>query len=226
MISILDNPIYHSLTSGHDIFSEGNDQVRFYDRDIASFAGLKNNSVEDFNLLNRLSEAQSTFVVFAPEEKVIPEPWKIAGTINMFQMVFTRADFSESTENNFKELSVNDVNQMLELTELTKPGPFLARTIELSNYIGCFDDSQLVAMAGYRFNPSPFIEISAVCTHPNHLGKGYAYQLMSELIRRILSKSAIPFLHVRNDNIAAIKLYQKLGFEIRIPMMAYILKKP
>ncbi|MBC7615239.1 MAG: GNAT family N-acetyltransferase, partial [Pedobacter sp.] len=95
----------------------------------------------------------------------------------------------------------------------------------LSNYTGVFSEKKLVAMAGHRFNPTPYIEISAVCTHPDHLGKGYAYQLLREQIKRILDKAQIPFLHVRNDNVAAVKLYQKIGFVIRRDMIAYVVQK-
>lgn len=64
-----------------------------------------------------------------------------------------------------------------------------------------------------------------MCTHPDHLGNGYAYQLLREQIKRILEKGQIPFLHVRNDNVAAVNLYQKLGFVIRTNMIAYVFKK-
>lgn len=111
------------------------------------------------------------------------------------------------------------------MVQLTEPGPFLEKTIDFGNYTGVFEDGKLVSMAGHRFNPTPYTEVSAVCTHPNHLGKGYAYRLLREQIKRILAKNEIPFLHVRDDNEGAIKLYEKLGFNIRTSMIAYVIKK-
>jgi predicted GNAT family acetyltransferase len=82
-----------------------------------------------------------------------------------------------------------------------------------------------VAMAGQRLHPNPFIEISAVCTHPDHTGKGYAATLINDQIRRILAGSETPFLHVLEENEHAIKLYQKLGFVIREQVIGYGLQK-
>ena len=101
---------------------------------------------------------------------------------------------------------------MVELATLTKPGPFGTRTHELGCYVGIRDGEKLVAMAGERLKVPGFTEVSAVCTHPDHLGKGYAARLMTEVIRRIRERGERPFLHVRSDNARAIALYERLGF--------------
>ena len=80
-------------------------------------------------------------------------------------------------------------------------------------------------MAGQRLNPLPYAEISAVCTHPNHSGKGYARQLMQFHVNRIKAAGQIPFLHVRDDNTRAIKVYKDLGFEIFGEVYFYVLAK-
>jgi len=143
----------------------------------------------------------------------------------MFQFVFRSKEIPKTGATGITDLDLQHVTEMINLVELTKPGPFLARTIELSNYTGIFVDGKLASMAGHRFFPSPYREVSAVCTHPDHLGKGYAYKILQEQIKRILLRAEIPFLHVRNDNDGAIKLYRKLGFEIRTDMMAYVIRK-
>jgi predicted GNAT family acetyltransferase len=80
-------------------------------------------------------------------------------------------------------------------------------------------------MAGQRLQPKPYVEISAVCTHPDHLGKGYASVLIADQVRRILAGAGIPFLHVRDDNAGAIRLYRKLGFAVRKQLTAYSIRK-
>ncbi len=114
---------------------------------------------------------------------------------------------------------------MMQLTALTKPGPFGLRTIEFGNYFGIFENETLVAMAGQRLHVSNYTEISAVCTHPAYLGKGFAGALMQHQLNLICDQGQIPFLHVREDNLRAIALYERLGFAIQRPMNFYFLKR-
>jgi predicted GNAT family acetyltransferase len=113
------------------------------------------------------------------------------------------------------ELGDNDSPEMVELASLTKPGPFGRRTHELGYYVGIRDNGKLVAMAGERLKVPGYTEVSAVCTHPDHLGKGYAAKLMTEVMRCIRKRGEKPFLHVRSDNARAIAIYERLGFRIR-----------
>jgi predicted GNAT family acetyltransferase len=104
---------------------------------------------------------------------------------------------------------------MLALTAATKPGPFFERTIEFGNYIGIFEGDELLAMAGERLQLDGFTEASAICTKPGHNGKGYASCLLSAVAEIIIASGDTPFLHVKQDNDAALAVYKKLGFEIR-----------
>src|SRR5689334_2909734 len=108
-----------------------------------------------------------------------------------------------------------DAAQMLALATLTRPGPFFARTHQLGEFIGVRIDGQLAAMAGERMKPDGFTEVSGVCTHPDHRGRGYAGVLSSLVAERIIARGEVPFLHAFADNAAAIGLYETLGFRIR-----------
>ena len=123
------------------------------------------------------------------------------------------------------ELSVADSAEMIELTTLTKPGPFSTRTHELGTYLGIRHAGKLVAMAGERLKVPGFTEVSAVCTYPKHTGHGYARILMSEVMRRIRGRGETPFLHVREDNVRAIALYGRLGFAVRVVAHLAVLRK-
>ena len=111
---------------------------------------------------------------------------------------------------------------MLALTKLTNPGPFAQRTIEFGNYYGFFEGDELVAMAGQRMHIGDHVEVSAVCTHPDHLGKGYAGILLTEQIKRVIKAGSTPFLHVLDDNYGAIRVYERVGFKARIQMLGYV----
>jgi predicted GNAT family acetyltransferase len=124
----------------------------------------------------------------------------------------------------FRKLTQEDVPEMLALTKLTEPGPFLPRTIELGAYYGIHDSGSLVAMAGERLRLTRFTEVSAVCTHPNFRGRGYGNSLMSVVISGIMSRDETPFLHVKTDN-PALALYKKLGFQIRAQLYLAVIQQ-
>ena len=63
-----------------------------------------------------------------------------------------------------------------------------------------------------------YTEVSAVVTHTDHLGKGYAKQLVTHTANNIFRKNKIPFLHTNADSAKNIELYEKLGFKIRREM--------
>jgi predicted GNAT family acetyltransferase len=120
---------------------------------------------------------------------------------------------------------VDDVPDMMELTALTKPGPFSARTHELGTFLGIRVDDQLVAMAGERMKPAGYTEITAVCVHPSQRGRGYGQMLLAAISRQILVRGEIPFLHVFTSNESAIALYRRQGMEIRRRLHVTVLQK-
>lgn len=112
------------------------------------------------------------------------------------------------------EIGPEHTAQALELANLTHPGPFGPRTIELGEYFGYFDGARLVAMAGERFQAGSLRETSGVCTRPGYQGRGFARRLMTKLIRRQRRRNETPFLHVRHDNRNAYQLYLSMGFRL------------
>jgi predicted GNAT family acetyltransferase len=85
----------------------------------------------------------------------------------------------------------------------------------MGRYFGIYDGERLAAMAGERMHCEGHREISAVCTHPDYLGRGYARRLIAELTNRILDGGETPFLHFAHENVRAKALYERLGFAHR-----------
>jgi predicted GNAT family acetyltransferase len=225
MQHILDNPIWHALHSSNARLCYGNEDAVFIKRDVGFFAGLKNNSAEDLTALSVLLATGDLVVIFSPDSLQVPSAWKIKLNKPLLQMIYPGGPVTENDCPVLTPLQDKDIPAMLALTHLTNPGPFLQRSIDFGNYEGVFVDDRLVAMTGQRLQPDPYTEVSAVCTHPDYLGKGYAARLVSSQINKILSANRVPFLHVYPDNTGALKLYEKLGFETRKEMTVYVLEK-
>ena len=118
-----------------------------------------------------------------------------------------------------------DAAEMQALAALTQPGPFFRHTNRLGTFIGVRQDGALVAMAGERLRPTGYTEVSGVCTHPDHRGKGYAGALMRQVAHNIVARGDTPFLTSYTDNVGAIALYEALGFRIRRELMLTALSR-
>ncbi|MDB5143568.1 MAG: hypothetical protein JWQ66_2281 [Mucilaginibacter sp.] len=225
MKHVLDNPAWNALISGNKHLSNGNQQVKYFDKEVSPFVGFEDNTADSFRVLYQLIPPDEARLFVTPAEIEIPAPWKVLNTIPGLQMVCNVIPGQAIAGTPIVPLINEHVPQMLALTKLTNPGPFAERTIDFGHYQGIFDGDKLVAMAGQRMHAFEYAEVSAVCTHPDHLGKGYARQLLLRQMQRIKAAGNIPFLHVRYDNERAIRVYESLGFETRIEVYFYVLAK-
>jgi predicted GNAT family acetyltransferase len=91
-------------------------------------------------------------------------------------------------------MTSTDFPEMVTLASLTEPRPFRDHTANLGGFVGIRVDGRLAAMAGQRLAPTGFAEVSAVCTHPDFRGRGYAQALVAAVTRNIHSEGRIPFL--------------------------------
>ncbi len=152
-----------------------------------------------------------------PDTSVVAEP--------MVQMV---ADTISTPPDGAPIVPLGDVDaaEMLALATLTRPGPFLARTHELGGFVGIRAGGRLVAMTGTRLRVDGHVEVSAVCTHPDHRGAGHAARLIATVAAAIMAAGDQPFLHTFAHNVGAIGLYERLGFRIRRRPVAVMLTPP
>jgi len=224
----LDNVIWQALVTRQASFAEVYDNARRFDRDITSLCAFDAPNDAGYTALARLVGEHGTAAVFLEKPYEARAGWEFAGGAPLLEMVCENGSDSGGalTLNiELRELGAADSADMLELTALTKPGPFGTRTHELGYYVGIRDNGKLVAMAGERLKVPGYTEVSAVCTHPDHVGKGYARVLMADVMRRIRERGEKPFLHVRTVNTRAVQIYEKLGFRTRVELHYAILRE-
>ena len=223
----LDNVIWKALTSSQARFSESSKFARKFPAEVTSLGALLEPTREGYDSLADLLTPGATAGLFLEAPPQAPDALTVVATVPLLQMIYEDCEpiAPASAGNGWIELSESDVPEMVALAELTKPGPFGRRTRELGTYLGIRRSGTLVAMAGERLRLPGYTEVSAVCTHPNHTGRGYAAALITELVERIRNRGEVPFLHVRENNVRAIGLYEHLGFRKRTVLQLAVVRK-
>lgn len=226
---VLDNPAWNALVGRQSHCAVGQRDARLYDPQFTTLAGIANKTLKAFSDLRDAMQPRQ--VVVLAIQPPLPEGWQsgfeVIGDFFGTQMICTKLNPVSVPDNlELTELTSADVPEMTQLVDLTRPGPFGPRTIDFGRFLGIKDGGTLVAMAGERMKPGDsFDEVSAVCTHPDYQGRGYARILVHAIAKQIMEKGHTPFLHVRTENAAGIKSYSNVGFVHRTEMEFIVLRK-
>ncbi len=220
-----DNPVWTALTTRQQHLAEGDGLAKKFPSEISPLAALVAPTPEAWRSLAELAQPGQAVALITNAPAEPPAGWEILRSAPLLQMMY-EGETPARKAKSFLRLGAADAAEMVALAELTKPGPFALRTPELGTYIGVRREGRLVAMGGERLRLPGYTEISGVCTHPEHIGKGHAAALIAELIEGIRSRGEQPFLHVREANTRAAGLYRHLGFRDRVLLHVTVLKKP
>lgn len=225
-IQLLDQPMWSALTTAQSHFAVGDGLARAYLPAIGPLSGLAEQSSAAYEDLHRLASPNGIHVLFLHEPPMPRAGWTLIRGGLVDQMIYTGSSLDVASHPaGMRLLAAADVPAMVALATLTEPGPFRDRTHELGTFYGIFEGERLLAMAGQRMHVPGFVEVSAVCTHPDARGRGYARILMSEVMKVILDSGDTPFLHTFADNHSAIRVYHALGYEKRLTFHLAVLKK-
>lgn len=221
----LDNPTWSALVSAQAHFAVGGPLAKRYPAEVAPFIATPEPSDAAARALAELV-APGEIVNIVSVTPTLNEGWELLATGNIVQMVW-RADapMPEADSTDIAALTDADICDMLSLTALVFPGYFRRRTPEMGDYFGIRQHGAFAAMAGERMKLPGHEEISAVCTHPTHTGRGHAARLINHLVRKQLQRGITPFLHVNETNARARSLYARLGFEDRATLPLWLLER-
>lgn len=220
----LDNPFWSSLQTRHAHLALRADGVARYPAEYAPFLGVRDDGLA-------ADEALSTLV--APGEGVyllgvtpqVPAGWTLVPVGPLAQMVCD-APLEVIDGPEVVPLDATHRADLLALTDLVYPHFFRARTMEMGRYFGIYDGARLAAIIGERLGTGEHVEMSAICTHPDYVGRGLASRLTAFLTNDTLARGATPFLHVSLANTRAKALYEHLGYRLRAELPFFALRRP
>jgi ribosomal protein S18 acetylase RimI-like enzyme len=223
MTSLLDNPIWHSLRTRHAALGRQAALANVYAPQVAPFAGVAAADAQSGEALAGLLGDDEPYYLVGVIPPAVPG-WRLDDHGVITQMICAAVPAVPDGPA-ITPLGEAHVADMLELTTLVFPGYFRAATLRMGHYIGIYEDGRLAAMAGERMDLPGYREISAVCTHPDHAGRGHAQRLVALVTRQVLAAGLTPFLHVSPGNGRAKRVYERLGYTDRCDVALYSLHR-
>jgi ribosomal protein S18 acetylase RimI-like enzyme len=205
------NPVWHALHGPHRHLAIVAGSACRYPAEVAPFAAIAARTDRGLDELRALLAPEES-VWIADYGQAVPG-LDIIDALPCVQMVFPQDIEFPSQSGEIVPLTAAHAREMVALTDLAFPGFFRSQTYRMGYYCGIRIAGQLVAMAGERLWLEGYPELSGICTHPAHRGKGLARTCIAHLLMRHRVRGLRSWLHVSAANTHAIELYTALGFE-------------
>lgn len=224
----LDNPAWSALTTCHAHLAIGGDAARRYPDQLTPIAAVATRDQRALDDLAGLVPPGDWISMPATLDDLVPlvrPPLSVKFTKTLVQMVCDHRVEVPPNGAGLCVLSEGDADDMMALVALTHPGPFRPRTWTLGTYVGIRVGGVLAAMGGQRMHLPGYREVSAICTHPEFRGRGYARTIIARLVSGIFDEGLTPFLHVQEENAGAQEVYRGLGFVPRARMPLIVVER-
>jgi ribosomal protein S18 acetylase RimI-like enzyme len=219
----LDRPVWSCLTGAQAHLARGNAAAVRIDPAYGPFAAASDsNDISQAALAGMVMGADDSVAIVEPEPWPIPVGLRLERSGELLQMV-ARQPVLGDADPRVELLGEADAAEMAALALATEPGPWSTLTHRYGAYHGIRMDGRLAAMAGERMRPEGHCEVSGVCTWPQFRGQGMAAALIRQVMRGIVERGEVPFLHSYAHNAGAIRIYEALGFRARRTMALTVL---
>jgi GNAT superfamily N-acetyltransferase len=209
------DPVRNALNSVHARFAVGQASARRYPAEVAPFAVIDDTSEPTLSRLGALLVPGEQVYIFNEPPKEMNGLF-FGPPLHTFQMLAPEDATIEIGESEAHPVLMTSdcAGEMFDLISLVFPGFYQPRTYEMGTYYGIRVEGMLVAMAGERLCLTGYREISGVCTHPAHAGRGYARTLVKRLVQDHADAGVKSFLHVGKANTRAAALYEHMRFRV------------
>lgn len=221
----LEDPFTAALRGPQSVLAQSKGQILRFRPDVSVFYGHPRVLTgQDWADLAELADGAT--VSLRDLDGPLPDDWQMLESFTLVQYSGEAMDSTVPADApKIVELTDDDVDDMIALVQLTKPGPFTRRTIDMGSYLGIRDDDgSLVAMAGERLRLPGWTEISAVCTSPAARGRGLASTLIRAVAAGVRARGDEPFLHTTAHNPAR-RLYESMGFVLRSEVPLIVVRR-
>lgn len=233
MADALDHAPWSSLDGDHrhlGIFDDSGRAAK-YKKEVGLFGGLAEANAAGWDAAATITREGGIFGVFQAGVELPGSGWEVLFNeyANQFVAGTMRDEPVPADGAEVVQLGEGNIDAMVELTALAQPGPFKAGTAQMGKYFGIIgfgpEEGRLLAMAGQRFHPAGYIEVSAVCTHPDAQRRGYGGALTRRVVDEIRASGREAILHTRHNNDNARRLYEAMGFEFRKPVDVVVARR-
>lgn len=215
----LSNAVGTALTTIHRTLACGSGEALRYPAHIAPFAAVRTNTATAFQDLHRLLiPGETVYVQGDQPPQATGLLWQ--GVIPCLQLVFPAETPLPAplALPRIEPLDCRHGPEMMNLIAVAYPGYFRPETCRMGRYFGIRDDGgHLIAMGGERLccavpGSAPWHEISGLCSHPAHAGKGLGTAILRNLLAVHRAEGSRSWLWVAESNRRAVALYLHLGF--------------
>jgi ribosomal protein S18 acetylase RimI-like enzyme len=221
--ALFSNPVWHALHGPHRTLAIVEGDACRYPAEVSPFAAIRapaDRALDELRML--LAPEESVWIVDYGRQA---PGLKVADSLACEQLALPADAEPPPESREVLPLTAANADEMVTLTDLAFPGFFRSSTHRMGYYCGIRVGGELVAMGGERLRLEGYPELSGICTHPAHRGKGLATDVIGHLVRRHRRDRLRSWLHVGAPNIRAIALYESLGFErVRTLMLHRIVR--